>query len=87
MTDPPPTGEPVSIPLADLFQRTLTLAEAEASALGHSYVGVEHLLLGLVRETSGPAQQLLTRHAITADAARAALHKRIPSSKSGSLQA
>ena len=72
--------EVISLPLTDIFQDTLTLAEDEARALGHSYIGVEHLLLGLLRHSSGPAHQLLTRHGITTTAARAALRKRLPSS-------
>jgi ATP-dependent Clp protease ATP-binding subunit ClpA len=31
----------------------------EAIALGHSYIGTEHILLGLVREGEGPAMQVL----------------------------
>ena len=37
----------------------LELAVTEAIALGHNYVGCEHLLLGLVSEPDGPGGQLL----------------------------
>ncbi|MFF5210141.1 Clp protease N-terminal domain-containing protein [Streptosporangium sp. NPDC000396] len=37
----------------------LELAVAEATALGHNYVGCEHLLLGLVNELDGTAGQVL----------------------------
>ena len=37
----------------------LTLAQACAAELGHSYVGSEHLLLGLAREEQGMAARVL----------------------------
>jgi ATP-dependent Clp protease ATP-binding subunit ClpA len=37
----------------------LELAVTEAQALGHNYIGCEHLLLGLVAEPEGIAGQLL----------------------------
>ena len=43
----------------------------EARALGHNYVGTEHLLLGLIREEKGIAAQILTDEGATLDAARA----------------
>ena len=39
--------------------RALTLAFEAAAALGHSYVGSEHILLGLAREGSGEAARSL----------------------------
>lgn len=41
-------------------KRVLELALQEAYALGHNYVGTEHLLLGLIREGEGVAAQVLT---------------------------
>ena len=40
-------------------RRVLTLAQEEAILLNHSYIGTEHLLLGLVREESGVAARVL----------------------------
>ncbi|MEV0402451.1 Clp protease N-terminal domain-containing protein [Actinoallomurus sp. NPDC050550] len=40
----------------------LELAVTEATALGHNYVGCEHLLLGLVTEPDGTAGQVLLAH-------------------------
>lgn len=40
----------------------LELAVTEATALGHNYVGCEHLLLGLVTEPDGTAGQVLRAH-------------------------
>ena len=39
----------------------LALANKEAKALNHSYVGTEHLLLGLLREGEGVAARVLKR--------------------------
>ncbi len=38
----------------------LELALAESRALGHNYIGTEHILLGLIRAGDGVAAQLLT---------------------------
>jgi ATP-dependent Clp protease ATP-binding subunit ClpA len=43
---------------------------AEARDLNHSYVGTEHLLLGLLAEGKGIAAQVLVHSGITLDAAR-----------------
>ena len=40
-------------------QRVITLSQQIAQQLGHSYVGTEHLLLGLVREEEGIAAKAL----------------------------
>ena len=36
-------------------RQALTLAQEAAASFGHSYIGSEHLLLGLLREGGGPA--------------------------------
>lgn len=46
-------------------RRALRLAAGGAAELGHSYVGSEHLLLGLFREGQGPAAQALQRCGVT----------------------
>ena len=48
----------------------LCLAQAAAEELGHSYVGSEHLLLGLLREEEGEAGRCLAAQRITADRVR-----------------
>lgn len=40
-------------------KRVLELAVQEAAALGHNYIGTEHILLGLIREGEGVAAQVL----------------------------
>lgn len=47
--------------LTDRGRRVLDLAQDEARLLGHSYIGTEHLLLGLIREEDGVAAQVLVR--------------------------
>ncbi|HEY33683.1 MAG TPA: ATP-dependent Clp protease ATP-binding subunit [Dehalococcoidia bacterium] len=41
-------------------RRVLTLAQEEAQHLNHSYIGTEHILLGLLREEEGVAARVLT---------------------------
>lgn len=45
----------------------INYAIQQASQLGHTYVGSEHLLLGLLRENSGVAYVVLTQKKISAD--------------------
>ena len=54
-------------------QNALRLAQAAAEELGHSYVGSEHLLLGLLREEAGAAHRCLAEQAVTVERARAAI--------------
>jgi ATP-dependent Clp protease ATP-binding subunit ClpC len=49
------------IPFTPRAKKVLELAQREARALGHDYVGTEHILLGLVREGDGVAAQVLVR--------------------------
>ena len=41
-------------------QNILRNAKEEALRLGHSYIGSEHLLLGILKEGGGPAREILT---------------------------
>src|SRR5512142_178991 len=47
------------IPFTPRAKKALELAAEEARALGHNYIGTEHLLLGLVREGEGMAYRVL----------------------------
>lgn len=51
-----PTG---NIPYTPRVKQVLALANKEAKALSHSYVGTEHILLGLLREGDGVAARVL----------------------------
>src|SRR5258706_12953526 len=48
------------LPYTSRAKQVLELAMTEARELNHSYVGTEHLLLGLLREEKGIAAQVLT---------------------------
>jgi ATP-dependent Clp protease ATP-binding subunit ClpA len=50
---------PGSISFTPRVKKVLALAAKEAKALGHTYVGTEHLLLGLLREGDGAAARVL----------------------------
>jgi len=48
-----------AIPYTPRVKKVLALAGKEAKALSHSYVGTEHILLGLLREGEGVAARVL----------------------------
>ena len=48
-----------NIPYTPRVKKVLALAGKEAKALNHSYVGTEHILLGLLREGEGIAARVL----------------------------
>lgn len=48
------------IPFTPRAKKVLELALREAIHLGHSYLGTEHILLGLIREGEGVAVRVLT---------------------------
>ena len=57
----PPQKTSGNIPYTPRVKKVLALANKEAKALNHSYVGTEHLLLGLLREGEGVAARVLKR--------------------------
>jgi ATP-dependent Clp protease ATP-binding subunit ClpC len=59
------------LPYTSRAKKVLELAMSEARELNHSYVGTEHLLLGLLREEKGIAAQVLTDTGVNLEAARA----------------
>src|SRR2546427_6139352 len=48
-----------NIPYTPRVKKVLALAVKEAAALNHTYVGTEHILLGLLREGDGVAARVL----------------------------
>src|SRR5215831_15992922 len=56
---PPETKMIGNIPYTPRVKKVLALAGKEAQALHHSYVGTEHILLGLLREGEGVAARVL----------------------------
>jgi ATP-dependent Clp protease ATP-binding subunit ClpA len=61
------------LPFAKEAKKVLELALREAIALGHKEIGTEHVLLGLVRDASGPVKAAFADVGITLPAARAAV--------------
>ena len=49
-------------------QQALSKAQEAAGSFGHSYIGSEHLLLGLLREGGGPAAKALAAAGVTDEA-------------------
>ncbi len=58
------------LPYTSRAKRVLELAVLEARDLNHSYVGTEHMLLGLLREEKGIAAQVLIDAGVNLDATR-----------------
>jgi ATP-dependent Clp protease ATP-binding subunit ClpC len=61
------TPAPADVPLSARSKTALDLAQEESSAV--AYLGVEHLLLGVLRE-GGPAAHLLGQHGLDAAVTR-----------------
>src|SRR5438552_3445060 len=79
-----PTGSPLPLitphrpPGGNVFERfterarqVVVLAQDEARALKHNYIGTEHILLGLLREEEGLAARVLESLDITVEEVRA----------------
>jgi hypothetical protein len=49
------------IPFTPRAKKVLELSLRESMQLGHTYIGTEHILLGLIREGDGVAAQVLVR--------------------------
>src|SRR5687768_10909998 len=83
------------LPYTSRAKKVLEYAMAEARELNHSYVGTEHLLLGLLREEKGIAAQVLNSLGVSLEEARAETLKLLgsdvnpsqPSSTGGSTPA
>jgi len=54
-------------------RRVLSLAQEEAQRFNHNYIGTEHILLGLVRETDGVAARVLSSLGVELSKVRSAV--------------
>ncbi len=54
-------------------RRVLSLAQEEAQRFNHTYIGTEHILLGLVRETDGVAAKVLSNLGVELNKVRSAV--------------
>ncbi len=63
------------LPLDSEAKRVLELAVEEAKSYGHSYIGSEHLLLGIIRGERGLTYQVLERLGITEQKVREMIYE------------
>jgi ATP-dependent Clp protease ATP-binding subunit ClpC len=63
-------GETLQLGISPRIKRVVELAFQAALELGHSYIGPEHLLIGLVEEEDGMAGDLLRKYGLTPEAVR-----------------
>src|SRR5512136_1265522 len=66
-----------NIPYTPRVKKVLALAGKEAKALNHSYVGTEHILLGLLREGEGVAARVLKNLDVDIEQARQEILKEL----------
>jgi ATP-dependent Clp protease ATP-binding subunit ClpC len=72
-----------NIPYTPRVKKVLALAGKEAKTLNHSYIGTEHILLGLLREGDGVAARVLQSLNIDIDKARSEILREIDPNFSG----
>ena len=65
-----PSPDSEKLPFTSRVKKVIELAMAEAREQSHSHVGVEHLLMGLMREQKGIAAQVLAEAGMRLDDAR-----------------
>src|ERR1700750_251167 len=65
-------------------KKVIELSMDEARKLGHSYVGTEHILLGLIREGEGVAARVLNNLGVSLNKARQQVLQLLGSSEGGS---
>ena len=64
------------------MKKALELALREAVALGHNYIGTEHMLLGMLRG-DGPAQEVLGARGVRPDVARVIVEELVRGRRAG----
>lgn len=63
------TGTEGSLPYTPRVRKLLSMAGEEAKALRHTYIGTEHILLAILRDSDGLAWHALTSAGLTYDSA------------------
>lgn len=66
-----------NVPYTPRVKKVLALATKEAKALNHTYVGTEHILLGLLREGDGVAARVLKRLGVDIERTRQEILKEL----------
>ena len=79
----PPQGE---IGLTPRAKKVVELAVDEARRMNHTYIGTEHLLIGLLREGEGVAAGVLESLGVTLEKVRAETHRILSNSASTGTQ-
>ncbi|MDD5141558.1 MAG: ATP-dependent Clp protease ATP-binding subunit [Verrucomicrobiales bacterium] len=72
-----------NIPYTPRVKKVLALASKEAKALNHTYVGTEHILLGLLREGDGVAAKVLKNLDVDIEQCRQEILKELDPNFSG----
>lgn len=70
MKPAPDLGETSQIPFTPRAKKVFEYAIDEARSLGSDYVGTEHMLIALIRETEGIAGTILVKHGMTHEKVR-----------------
>ncbi|MBN1269564.1 MAG: ATP-dependent Clp protease ATP-binding subunit [Kiritimatiellae bacterium] len=73
----PETKTVGNVPFTPRVKKVLALAGSEARALNHSYVGTEHILLGLLREGEGVAARVLKNLNVDLEKSRVEIMKEL----------
>jgi ATP-dependent Clp protease ATP-binding subunit ClpA len=66
-----------NIPYAPRLNQVIGHAREEARALNHTYIGTDHLLLGLLRENDGPAADVFKKFGVDMEALRQEILKEL----------
>ncbi|MDQ6595418.1 ATP-dependent Clp protease ATP-binding subunit [Bacillus salipaludis] len=77
---------PQTIHYTPRAKKVIELSMDEARKLGHSYVGTEHILLGLIREGEGVAARVLNNLGVSLNKARQQVLQLLGSNESGGHQ-
>jgi ATP-dependent Clp protease ATP-binding subunit ClpA len=75
-----------NIPFTPRAKKVLALATKEAKALSHTYVGTEHILLGLLREGDGVASVVLKGFEVDVEKTRQEILKELDPNFSGTFE-
>lgn len=77
----PPKVTARDLPYTSRSKKVLELAMVEANSLSHTWVGTEHLVLGILAEEKGIAAQVLLSFGATVEGARAQLRQMLSGGK------
>ncbi len=65
----------------DRARKVMHLANEEAQRFDHEYIGMEHVLLGLIRDDEGVAGRVLVDRGLTLEAVRTKVRRVLERSK------